>query len=177
MPARDGTRIPGLLRSCQSCFDTGGIPRCLRAFFVFCFSSFVFLGLHQQLIEVPRLGVQLELQLPAYTTATATRDPSRICDPHHSSGQHWILTPLSEARDRTHVLMDASRVHKPLSQDGNPSVVFLMCLCWPPSLLCLISLLPSLGFPGSFPKLTTLLESFFFPFLGGYTHGIWKFPG
>ena len=32
-------------------------------------------------MEVPRLGVELELQLPAYTTATATWDPSRTCDP------------------------------------------------------------------------------------------------
>ena len=30
-----------------------------------------FLGLH---LQVPRLGVELELQLPAYTTATATLD-------------------------------------------------------------------------------------------------------
>ena len=47
---------------------------------------------------VPRLGVKLELQLPAYTTATATRDLSLMCDPHHSSGQREILNPLSEAR-------------------------------------------------------------------------------
>ena len=31
-------------------------------------------------MEVPRPGVQLELQPPAYTTATATQDPSRICN-------------------------------------------------------------------------------------------------
>ena len=36
-------------------------------------------------MQVPRLGGQLELQLPAYTTATATQDSSRICDLHHSS--------------------------------------------------------------------------------------------
>ena len=30
---------------------------------------FVFLGLHPQHMEVPRLGVELELQLPAYITA------------------------------------------------------------------------------------------------------------
>ena len=29
-------------------------------------------------MEVPRLRVELELQLPAYTTATATQDPSRV---------------------------------------------------------------------------------------------------
>ena len=31
-------------------------------------------------MEVPGLGVELELQLPAYARATATPDPSRICD-------------------------------------------------------------------------------------------------
>ena len=34
-----------------------------------------FLGPHLWQVEVPRLGVALELQLPAYTTATATLDP------------------------------------------------------------------------------------------------------
>ena len=31
-------------------------------------------------MEVPRLGVQSELQLPAYTTATATPDPRCNCE-------------------------------------------------------------------------------------------------
>ena len=57
------------------------------------------LGPHPQHIEVPRLGVESELQLPAYATATATQDPSCVCDLHHSSQQHWILNPLREARD------------------------------------------------------------------------------
>ena len=34
-------------------------------------------------------------------TATATQDPSCVCELHHSSWQWWILNPLSEARDRT----------------------------------------------------------------------------
>ena len=38
------------------------------------FWSFVYLGLHLRHMEVPRLGVELELRLPAYTTATATPD-------------------------------------------------------------------------------------------------------
>ena len=63
------------------------------------FFSFFFLGPHPQHMEVPRLEVQLELQLPAYTTATATPDLSRVFDLHHSSWQHWILNPLSGARD------------------------------------------------------------------------------
>ena len=49
-------------------------------------------------MEVPRPGVKLELQLPAYSTATATPDPSHICDLQHSSWQRWVLNPLSEAR-------------------------------------------------------------------------------
>ena len=35
-----------------------------------------FLGLHPQHMEFPRLGVEWELQLLAYTTATATQDPA-----------------------------------------------------------------------------------------------------
>ena len=58
---------------------------------------FVFLGPHMQHMEVSRLEVESELQLPAY--ATATRDLSCICDRHHSSWQHRILNPLSEAGD------------------------------------------------------------------------------
>ena len=48
-------------------------------------------------VQVPRLGVQLELQLPAYTTAT--QDWSHVYDLHHSSGQRRILNPLREARE------------------------------------------------------------------------------
>ena len=68
-----------------------------------------FLSLHPWHMEVPRLGVQLELQLPACTTATAMPDISCVCDLHRSSQQCWILSSLSEARDRTHVLMDTIR--------------------------------------------------------------------
>ena len=39
-------------------------------------------------MEVPRLGVELELQLPACTTATAKQDPSHIFDIYHSSRQY-----------------------------------------------------------------------------------------
>ena len=60
-----------------------------------------FLGLHVQRMEVPRWGVEWELQLPAYATATAMQEPSHVCDLHHSSQQYFILNPLSEARDWT----------------------------------------------------------------------------
>ena len=57
--------------------------------------------LHLQHMEIPRLGVESELPLPAYATATATQDPSHVCDLYHSSRQCQILNPLSEARGRT----------------------------------------------------------------------------
>ena len=44
-------------------------------------------------MDVPRLGVKSELQLPAYTTATS--DPSRTCNLHCSLPELGILNPLS----------------------------------------------------------------------------------
>ena len=65
--------------------------------FVFLF-SFV-LGPHPRYMEVPRLWVESELQLPGYITATVTQDLSYICDPHQSLWQCLILNPLGEVRD------------------------------------------------------------------------------
>ena len=59
-------------------------------------------------MEVPRLGVELELELPAYATATATLDPRHICDLRQSLRQCWILNPLKEARDQTHILTETT---------------------------------------------------------------------
>ena len=47
--------------------------------FLFLFINFFILGPHLRHMEVPSLGVELELQLLAYTTATAMGDPS---EPH-----------------------------------------------------------------------------------------------
>ena len=82
--------------------DRMKIKRMSFLFFIF------FLGPHLQHMEVPRLGVEWELQLLAYTTVTATPDLSRICELHCSSRQRWILNPLSEAKDGTHILVDTS---------------------------------------------------------------------
>ena len=89
---------------------------------------FCFLGLHPQHIGDSRLGVQSELQLLAYTTATATSDPSYICDLHHSSQQHWILNPLREVRDRTHNLMVTSWICFRWDTTGTP-YCFLLLKC------------------------------------------------
>jgi len=88
----------------SSCFLTLGGGGCVCVCLLVCF--FVFLGPHPWHTEVFRLGVKLELQLPACATAIA--DLSHVCDQHHSSQQCWTLNPLSEAGDRTRILMDSS---------------------------------------------------------------------
>ena len=104
-------------------------------------------------MEVPRLGVKLELQLPAYATAIATPDL------HRNSWKCWILNPLSKVRDRICILMYTSWVHYPWATSETPYSFLLMViqllivilvflwevvsltLCTPPS-----SLTPKLGF-------------------------------
>ena len=81
-------------------------------------------------MEVPRLGVKLEPQLPAYTTATAMPDPSHVCDLHHSSQQHGIPNPLSEARDQTHNLIVASQIRFCCTTTGTPDGIFLKEVLW-----------------------------------------------
>ena len=86
----------------------------------FSFSFFCFLGLHLWHMELPRLGVKSELQLPAYTTAIATPDLSHVCDLYHSSRQHRILNPLSEVRDQTCILIDTGQVRYHWVTMGTP---------------------------------------------------------
>ena len=78
-------------------------------------------------MEVPRLGVELELQLPAHTTATAMEDLSCVCNLHHSSWHCWILNPLNEARDWTCIFMDPSQIHFLCTTAGTPLRVFDKC--------------------------------------------------
>ena len=80
---------------------------------------FFFLGLHPWHMELPRLEFESELQLSAYATATAPRNPTCVCDLHHSLWQHWMFSPLSEARDQTCFLMNTSQVLNPLSHKRN----------------------------------------------------------
>ena len=58
----------------------------------------------------------------------AVGDPSHVCDLGHSLWQRWILNPLSEARDRTCILMDTSQVFNLPSHNGN--VISHMIIFW-----------------------------------------------
>ena len=84
--ARDSCDPPSSCTKAGSlaCCATAGIPKFLRTYpifhsrffgVMFCF-VFIFLGPHPQHMEAPKLGVQSELLLLAYITATATGDPS-----------------------------------------------------------------------------------------------------
>uniref|UniRef100_A0A8D1M674 GTPase-activating protein and VPS9 domain-containing protein 1 n=1 Tax=Sus scrofa TaxID=9823 RepID=A0A8D1M674_PIG len=58
-------------------------------------------------VKVPRLGVQSELQLLAYATATAMPDLSLVCNLHHTT----------RSRSRTNVLMDLHMDHEGSAQE------------------------------------------------------------
>ena len=75
-------------------------------------------------MEIPRLEVESELQLPAYATAT-TPDPSHLWDIHHNSWQFWILNPLNGARDQTRIPVDTSQVRFCCATTGTPKKVFM----------------------------------------------------
>ena len=73
--------VKGCWGSCQHLLMTKPI----LVFFFFC----PFLGPHLRHMEVP--GLESELQLLAYGTATATLDPSHICSLHHSLRQCSVV--------------------------------------------------------------------------------------
>ena len=91
-------------------------------------------------MEVPRLGIESELQQLAYSTATAAQDLSGTCSLHCISRQHQILNPLIKTRDQTHILMfrfitteskreaetPCSHILNPLCHSRNSTHYFLM---------------------------------------------------
>ena len=87
-------------------------------------------------MEIPWIWVESELQLPAYTTATAMTDPSHICDLHQAHGNAGSFNPLSEARDWTRILMETSRICFRCTTMGTRYLTFLKH-----SLECITSLL------------------------------------
>ena len=80
-------------------------------------------------MEVPRLGVKLELQLLAYTTATGTPDLRHVCNLRCSLRQCQILNPLIEARDRTYnLMMVTSQIRFHCATTGTPLNPLFICM-------------------------------------------------
>ena len=111
---------------------SNSVPTFKSGFLFVCFCLFVFWGLHLRHMEVPRLGVKLELQLPAYARATGLPNLSRIFDlyttPHGNtrplshcarlgmeSSTSWFLVGFISAVPRREL----------------PGCLFLCCCCWP----------------------------------------------
>ena len=112
--------------TCQAWMDcpkaTLSEPQDTRLCFVFCCCCL--LGPQPWHMEVLRLGIQSELQLPTTATAAARQDLSHIRKLHHSSWQRWILNPVIKARDRTHILMDTSWICFHWTTRGTPKLCF-----------------------------------------------------
>ena len=97
-----------MLNRCNSAVGCKtGSPSCYKLFWggashFILFYFIYFLGAHPWHMEVSSLGVESRLQVLAYTTATATWDPSRICVLHHSQGNartlsHWARSGIEPA--------------------------------------------------------------------------------
>ena len=97
----------------------------LKDYFVkFCFYLLIiFLFLFSRATPAPHGRSHARGWIRAYTTATATWDPSHVFNLYHRSWQHWIPDPLSEARDRTHILMDTSWICFHCTTTGTPTLL------------------------------------------------------
>ena len=138
------------------------------------FAFFFFYGRTCSIWKFPGWGLNQSYSCrPA--PPTATQDPSRICNLHHSSPQHWILNPLSKARDQTHILMDSSQIRFRCTIVGTS--LYFRCVFFPlfsVFCFCLTSFFsPFLLF------FFFLFPFFFFFFFPPFTCicSIWKFPG
>ena len=96
------------------CYDFSNLNLQLKELLTFWSFVCLFLGPQVWHMEIPRLGVKLKLQLPAYTTATTIWDPSHICSLNRSSRQCQHLNSLSKAGDQSQIFEDISWV----------------CFCW-----------------------------------------------
>ena len=101
-------------------------PKKIFTFFFF----LVFLELHSEHMEVPRLGLYWSCSCQPYAIATAMRDPSCVFTLHHSSRQCWILSSLSKTRDWTQVLIDTSQVRYHWATMGIPKFFTFKGLIW-----------------------------------------------
>ena len=89
---------------------------------VLVFGLFVcFLGPHPNIWRFPGQGSNRSHSCQSTPQPQQCQDLSHVCDLHHRSWQCWNFNPLSKARDQTYILTDSSRVHNPLSHNGNSS--------------------------------------------------------
>ena len=65
-----------------------------------------------------------------HSHSAALPDLSRIFYLHHNSRQGQILNPPSEARDQTHLLMDASRICFCCATTGTPQIRYYGIINW-----------------------------------------------
>ena len=81
--------------------------------FLFCFSFFACLlfSAAPEAYGGPQARGRKGAAAVAYATATAMPDLSHIFNLCFGLQQHWILNPLREVRDQTHILTDAGQVH------------------------------------------------------------------
>ena len=82
-------------------------------------------------MAVPRLGVKSELQLLAFAqaiaTASATPDPSHVCDLYHTAHSNARCPhPLSKARDQTCILKDTDLRETAVSATLEANLNFLL---------------------------------------------------
>ena len=96
-PTRSGTAR----QKCGSIFCDSLLSTLKSSLSVFCLFvcfgllvCFCFLGPHLRCMEIPRLRIESEPQLPAIATATTTQDLSCTCDLHHSL---WLKFSLISA--------------------------------------------------------------------------------
>ena len=68
-----------------------------------------------------------QIRAAAASHSCSHSDSRHIFDLYHSSRQHQILDPRSEARDQTYILMDTSWVCYHWATTGTPAVKFLTC--------------------------------------------------
>ena len=116
---------------------------------------FPFLGPHLQHREVPKQGIELELQLPAYDTATARATPHLSCTVTYASvcSNAGSLTHCARPGIEPASSPTLYQVLNPLSPTGTPSGLLF-------GSLCLFSLLfPN---PGPHAAVSNFLFSFYF---------------
>ena len=70
-------------------------------------------------MDVPRPGVESELQLPAYTTAKATSDPTAFVTYMAAWGNTWSLTHWARPGIEPESSQRQCHVLNPLSHNGN----------------------------------------------------------